>query len=116
MAAASNQFLLAAGGISWGGKQLPAVMCAAGESVKCAHVLIPLQTVFKQSTRASERKLNFESVNQHTLSSLSASEHRWLDQSALHGLSALQMQSASTDGTRLPVGFCMWFCAQQLLW
>lgn len=44
------------------------------------------QIVFKQSTRASERKLNFESVNQHTLSSLSTSNRRWLDQSALHGV------------------------------
>ena len=68
------------------------------------------QIVFKQSTRARERKLNFESVNQHSLSSLSTSNHRWLDQAALPGLWALHMQRASTQAPRTPVGCCCGCC------
>lgn len=52
----------------------------AGESVKCVYILMSPQIVFKQSTRESETKLNFGSVNQHTLHSLSEFNHRWLDQ------------------------------------
>lgn len=106
-AVASNQLLLATHYRSqWAAASRHVY---AGESIKCARILMSPQIVFKQSTRESGRKLNFESVNQHTLSSLSKSNHRWPDQSALPGFSALQMQSASTYVKRLPAGFCMHF-------
>lgn len=55
--------------------------CACRASVECVRIWMPPQIViFEQSTWESEAKLNFGVVNQCTFSSLSKSNHRWLDQ------------------------------------
>lgn len=94
----------------------------AGASVKCAHIWMPSRiVVFKQSTWESETKLNFEPVNHHTFSSLSKSNHRWLDQTVCLALvkgfllSTCKFEKASTHSERRPVGLCIqcvheWLC------